>query len=152
MASVGQIPTDDELHEMIRIADADGSGSVDFYEFVTLMAHKMTDVKSEAHIKAAFSIFDFSGDGHIDAEEMRRIMMNVGEPVTIGDINDLIGEVDKNGDGYVDYEVRTSSVSTNAACHSSLISLDLDVRRSLHAWSLLKCRMARPTSIRRAML
>ena len=39
-------------------------------------------------------------------EEMRRIMMNVGEPVTISDINDLIGEVDKNGDGYVDYEVR----------------------------------------------
>ena len=126
MASVGQIPTDDELHEMIRIADADGSGSVDFYEFVTLMAHKMTDVKSEAHIKAAFSIFDFSGDGHIDAEEMRRIMMNVGEPVTISDINDLIGEVDKNGDGYVDYEVRTSSVArTRHATALSSLSISM---------------------------
>ena len=29
MASVGQVPTDDELAEMIRIADADGSGTVD---------------------------------------------------------------------------------------------------------------------------
>lgn len=45
MASVGQVPNDDELAEMIRIADADGSGEVDFYEFVTLMAHKMADVR-----------------------------------------------------------------------------------------------------------
>ena len=104
MASVGQVPTDDELAEMIRIADADGSGSVDFYEFVTLMAHKMADVKSESHLRAAFSIFDFSGDGNIQAEELRRVLMNVGEPVTMDDINQLIQEVDLNQDGELDYE------------------------------------------------
>jgi len=104
MASVGQVPSDEELHEMIRIADADGSGSVDFCEFVTLMAHKMADPKSENHVKAAFSLFDFSGDGFIQAEEMRRVLMNVGEPVTIEDVNGLIKEVDSNGDGAVNYD------------------------------------------------
>ena len=104
MASVGQIPTDEELAEMIRIADADGSGSVDFYEFVTLMAHKMADVKSDQHLRAAFSIFDYTGDGRIQAEELRNIMMNVGEPVTIGDVNSMIREVDVNDDGVVDFE------------------------------------------------
>ena len=68
MASVGQVPSDEEVNEMIKIADADGSGSVDFCEFVTLMAHKMADVKSEAQIRAAFSLFDFSGDGYIQSE------------------------------------------------------------------------------------
>lgn len=82
MASVGQNPTDEELQEMIRIADADGTGDIDFAEFVTLMAHKMADEKSEETLKAAFSVFDTSGDGFISAEEMRRIMINVGEPVT----------------------------------------------------------------------
>merc|ERR1712028_319943 len=82
MASVGQNPTDDELAEMIRIADADGTGDIDFAEFVTLMAHKMADEKSEETLRAAFSVFDTSGDGFISAEEMRRIMINVGEPVT----------------------------------------------------------------------
>ena len=52
-------------------------------------------------------------------------MMNVGEPVTIGDINDLIGEVDKNGDGYVDYEVRTSSVARTR--HATALSLSIHV-------------------------
>ena len=89
---------------MIRIADADGSGTVDFYEFVTLMAHKMADVKSESQMRTAFSLFDFSGDGYIQAEEMRRIMMNVGEPVTIDDVNGLIREVDRDGDGVVNYD------------------------------------------------
>lgn len=81
MASVGQNPTDEELQEMIAIADADGTGDIDFAEFVTLMAHKMADEKSEETLKAAFAVFDTSGDGFISAEEMRRIMINVGEPV-----------------------------------------------------------------------
>lgn len=32
--SVGNMATDDEVEEMIRIADADGSGEIDFYECV----------------------------------------------------------------------------------------------------------------------
>jgi len=115
MASVGQVPTDEETAEMIRIADADGSGSVDFFEFVTLMAHKMADVKSEAHLKAAFSLFDFSGDGYIQGEELQRIMMNVGEPVTINDITSLLQEVDANNDGAIDYEEFAKVVSVEKA-------------------------------------
>ena len=103
MASVGQMPTDDEVSEMIRIADADGSGSVDFCEFVTLMAHKMGDVKSTQHLKDAFALFDTSGDGYISSEEMQRLMINVGEPVTIDDVKGLIREVDINDDGVIDY-------------------------------------------------
>jgi Ca2+-binding EF-hand superfamily protein len=104
MASVGQNPTDEELEEMIRIADADGTGDIDFAEFVTLMAHKMADEKSEETLRAAFSVFDTSGDGFINAEEMRRIMINVGEPVTLEDVEQVIRKVDKNGDGAIDYD------------------------------------------------
>ena len=104
MVSAGQNPTDEELEEMIRIADADGTGDIDFAEFVTLMAHKMADEKSEETLRAAFSVFDTSGDGFINAEEMRRIMINVGEPVTLEDVEQVIRKVDKNGDGAIDYD------------------------------------------------
>jgi Ca2+-binding EF-hand superfamily protein len=148
MASVGQNPTDDELAEMIRIADADGtgaaprlgpcllflgslfslslslslslmdasairlprSGDIDFAEFVTLMAHKMADEKSEATLKAAFSVFDTSGDGFISAEEMRRIMINVGEPVTLDDVEQVIRKVDIDGDGVINYDEFTKVI------------------------------------------
>ena len=103
MASVGECPSDDELAEMIRIADADGTGDIDFVEFVTLMAHKMNDEKSEETLKAAFAVFDTSGDGYISAEEMRRIMINVGEPVTLEDITMAMKKIDDDGDGVIDF-------------------------------------------------
>ena len=104
MVSAGQNPTDEELEEMIRIADADGTGDIDFAEFVTLMAHRIADEKSEETLRAAFSVFDTSGDGFINAEEMRRIMMHMGEPVTLEDVEQVIRKVDKNGDGAIDYD------------------------------------------------
>ena len=61
-------------------------------------------VKSESHLRAAFSIFDYSSDGYIQADELRRILMNVGEPVTMNDVNALLEEVDGNADGVIDYE------------------------------------------------
>lgn len=103
MASVGQVPTDAEVNEMVRLADADGSGSIDFPEFVTLMAHKMAEADSEERIRGAFSVFDYTGDGFIDAEELRNLMINVGEPATIEDVRQVLSDVDRDGDGQINY-------------------------------------------------
>lgn len=101
MMSVGSAPSDEEVKEMIRIADADGSGSVDFYEFVTLMAHKMGEVKDDSKIREAFDIFDMDGSGYISKGELQRLMINVGEPVTAGDVQGLFEEIDSDNDGSI---------------------------------------------------
>ncbi len=41
MRSLGQNPTEGELQDMINEVDADGNGTIDFPEFLTLMARKM---------------------------------------------------------------------------------------------------------------
>eukprot|EP00955_Chlamydomonas_euryale_P029054 306381-Chlamydomonas_euryale.AAC.4 len=38
MRSLGQNPTEAELQDMINEVDADGNGTIDFPEFLTLMA------------------------------------------------------------------------------------------------------------------
>ena len=82
LASVGQMPTDAELADMISAVDVDGTGDIDFTEFAALMAHKMQDdANSDATIAQAFKVFDQSGDGLISSGEMRRIMINLGEKV-----------------------------------------------------------------------
>ena len=103
MASVGQMPTDAELNDMISAADADGTGDIDFTEFAALMAHKMVDEKSEKAIKEAFKIFDTSGDGLISSAEMRKIMVNLGEKVHASDVDTVLAGVDTDGDGYINY-------------------------------------------------
>lgn len=41
MRSLGQNPTESELQDMINEVDADGNGTIDFPEFLNLMARKM---------------------------------------------------------------------------------------------------------------
>lgn len=41
MRSLGQNPTEAELQDMITEVDADGNGTIDFPEFIQLMARKM---------------------------------------------------------------------------------------------------------------
>ncbi len=41
MRSLGQNPTEKELQELINGADDDASGTIDFQEFLTLMANKL---------------------------------------------------------------------------------------------------------------
>lgn len=41
MRSLGQNPTEAELQDMINEVDADGNGTIDFPEFLALMARKM---------------------------------------------------------------------------------------------------------------
>ena len=90
---------------MVAIADADGSGTMDFAEFVTLMAHHMTGKEDTVEsLTEAFKVFDSSGDGAISHDEMKQLLINVGEPVTDADVESILKEVDKDGDGDVSFE------------------------------------------------
>ena len=78
MRSMRQNPTEAELQDMINEVDADGSGTIDFPEFLTMMARKMPDTDSEEEIKEAFKVFDRDGDGYISAAELRHVMAHLG--------------------------------------------------------------------------
>ncbi len=69
---------------MINEVDADGNGTIDFPEFLTMMARKMKDTDSAEEIKEAFKVFDKDGNGFISAAELRHIMTNLGEKLTDG--------------------------------------------------------------------
>lgn len=47
MRSLGQNPTEAELQDMINEVDADGNGTIDFPEFLTMMARQVTPVSRE---------------------------------------------------------------------------------------------------------
>jgi calmodulin len=78
MRSLGQNPTEAELQDMINEVDADGNGTIDFPEFLTMMARKMRDTDSEEEIKEAFKVFDKDGNGYISAAELRHVMTSLG--------------------------------------------------------------------------
>lgn len=104
MRSLGQNPTEAELQDMVGEVDADGSGTVDFPEFLSLMARKMRDSDSEEEIREAFRVFDKDGNGYISTAELRHVMTNLGEKLTDEEVDEMIKEADCNNDGQVNYE------------------------------------------------
>ena len=74
MRSLGQNPTEGELRDMINEVDSDGNGTVDFPEFLDMMARKMGDTDSEEEIKEAFKVFDKDGNGYISPAELKYVM------------------------------------------------------------------------------
>ncbi|KAK9913353.1 hypothetical protein M0R45_037171 [Rubus argutus] len=97
-------PTESELHDMIVEVDADGNGTIDFPEFLNLMARKMRDTESEEELKEAFRVFDKDQNGSISADELRHVMTNLGEKLTDEEVDEMVREADVDGDGQINYE------------------------------------------------
>lgn len=87
-----------------------GSGTIDFPEFLTMMARKMRDSDTEEELREAFRVFDKDENGYISAAELHHVMTNLGEKLTEEEVDEMIREADIDGDGQVNYEGKNQSV------------------------------------------
>merc|ERR1711959_878972 len=104
LRSLGQNPTEAELQALMEEVDKDKSGTIEFDEFVDLMArtNKSKD-QMEEEIKNAFLTFDADNSGFIDREELVNVLTTMGDPVDEETINGMIAEADLDGDGKINY-------------------------------------------------
>lgn len=57
-----------------------------------------------AEFKEAFSLFDKDGDGTITTKELGTVMRSLGQNPTESELQDMINEVDIDGNGQIDFE------------------------------------------------
>lgn len=51
-----------------------------------------------------FRVFDSNGNGFIDREELRKVMQSLNESLSEEELDAMIKEADKNGDGQISFE------------------------------------------------
>ena len=105
MRSFGENPTEDDLNELMKELDADGSEVLEFKEFLTLMEksnrldvmmkRKLKDQQVE-EIKQKFLKFDDDQDGAIDIRELRNVIESLGQTPTEEELQALLDELDSD--------------------------------------------------------
>lgn len=96
---------DGGLRETLKSLDTDGSGSIDYTEFLAATIERSQYLKKEV-LWSAFRTFDKDGDGTITKEELKQILTGeaVRGPQLDAFVDRVIKEVDLNGDGVIDWE------------------------------------------------
>ncbi|XP_023314431.1 calcium-binding protein 4-like [Trichogramma pretiosum] len=112
MRSLGQFARAEELRTMLEEIDIDGDGNVSFEEFVEIASNiggsassssPTSQDQEEQELRDAFRVFDKRNRGYITASDLRAVLQCLGEDLSEEEIEDMIKEVDVDGDGRIDF-------------------------------------------------
>ncbi|ALC42286.1 maker110 [Drosophila busckii] len=104
LRKLGRDPTEAELKTMINEVDLDGNGAIEFDEFLHLMSMKMCEEPSEEALRETFRVFDNENTGFIGIDQLRGVMIALGETPGDDELDEMIHEHDLDGDGKICFE------------------------------------------------
>lgn len=93
-----------DLEQIVEGLDIDGSGTVDYTEFIAAALDQESYLQ-EHLCWTAFNVFDLDGDGKITRQELKKILDNgsVDREVT-GAREELVRDIDGDGDGSINFQ------------------------------------------------
>eukprot|EP01026_Neomeris_dumetosa_P039073 TRINITY_DN31_c9_g1_i8.p2 TRINITY_DN31_c9_g1~~TRINITY_DN31_c9_g1_i8.p2 ORF type:complete len:295 (-),score=58.44 TRINITY_DN31_c9_g1_i8:399-1283(-) len=91
---------EDELQNIMQNADVDGDGVIEYEEFLAATMH-INKLEDEEALFQTFQHFDADGSGYITIDELKDALHQRGKDI---DLQSIIDEVDKDGDGRINYE------------------------------------------------
>jgi calcium-dependent protein kinase len=100
-----------EVEKTFRRIDFDSNGFIDYSEFLSACLDEQLHI-SKRNLDLVFNAFDTDKNGTISASELREVL-NIGEMDNDSVWQDIINEVDSNGDGEIDLQEFYELMSRN---------------------------------------
>jgi len=108
LRAMGFRPSKEELEEILKEIDEDGSGEIEFGEFCQLCAKFLVedpDIETmKRELKDAFRIYDKEGEGFITMDTLRDLISELLAPLTPDELDGIIEELDEDGSGTMDFD------------------------------------------------
>eukprot|EP00930_Biecheleria_cincta_P058349 TRINITY_DN4418_c0_g2_i1.p1 TRINITY_DN4418_c0_g2~~TRINITY_DN4418_c0_g2_i1.p1 ORF type:complete len:900 (-),score=175.30 TRINITY_DN4418_c0_g2_i1:42-2741(-) len=115
----------DLIADMMLSVDADHSGIIDYTEFLAATLERYMFVDDHGVVLRAFRSFDQDDSGELTAEEIAETIDMTG-PENLEEIERIFAEVDKNGDGVMDYGEFFDMVSNQAGLSGIIPAVEDD--------------------------
>merc|ERR1719398_143840 len=91
----------EDVRRMLSDVGKDPSQPIDFNDFQEMMRGRMPDKNSREEINKVFALFDEDETGKISFRNLKRISQELGESLTDEELNEMIEEADRDGDGLI---------------------------------------------------
>jgi calmodulin len=110
-------PTEEELDAMMKEVDSDGSGDIDFDEFVTVMSRRVQADYTPEQLRSAFKVFetDTVPVGYVSTEVLEHALTTYGtDKLSHEEASELLSTVDPEGTGKINYMEFISMMSSSS--------------------------------------
>ena len=93
------------LSNMMADLDKDGSGKIDFDEFINMMTAKMSDRDTKEDLQKVFRLFlgDDEKSEKIELKHLKRVARELNENMSEEELDEMIKRADLDHDGKVDF-------------------------------------------------
>jgi calmodulin len=99
-------PTEEELSAMMKAVDADGSGDIDFEEFVTVMSRRVQADYTPEQLRSAFKVFETENmpSGYVATDVLQHALTTYGtDKISREEAAELLQTVDPERTGRINY-------------------------------------------------